>query len=111
MKPFYLVCILFFFSCNEQNKSTQKLSYEDTIKNILIGKWGGSSDSLPVWEIRKDSIYYFEHSRAHPYKIVGHNMIISLPANQGKLGDIHVIKDTFFFTLHPGVEVQAIRFR
>lgn len=38
-------------------------------------------------------------------------MIICLPENQGKSGDIHVIKDTFFFTLHPGVEAQAIRFK
>ena len=100
-----------FLSCNEQNKSFQKVSSEDYIKNILIGKWGGSSDSLPVWEIRKDSIYYFEHSRAYPYKILDHNMIISLPENQGILGNIHIIKDTFFFTLHLGVEIQAIRFK
>ena len=72
---------------------------------------GGSSDSFPVWEIRKDSIYYFEHSRAYPYKIVGHNIIISLPENQVKLENIHIIKDTFFFTLHLGVEVQTIRFK
>ena len=96
MKYVYLVFITFLFSCSEQNKSVQKVSFEDTIKNILIGKWGGASDNLPVWQIGKDSIYYFEHSRAYPYKIVGHNMIISLPINQEKLGNIHIIMNTLF---------------
>ena len=111
MKPIYSIVILLFASCNENIKTTPKISFEDSLINTLIGKWGGSSDSLPVWEIRKDSIYYFEHLKAYPYKIKGQDIIINLTENQGKLENIHVTKDTLFFILHSGVEVQAIKFK
>lgn len=112
MKPIYRIfsVILLFSSCTEQIKPTRKISVEDSLISTLIGRWGGSGDSLPVWEIRRDSIYYFQHSRAYSYRIVDRDMIISLLENQGKLGRIHVRKDTLFFLLHPGVEAHAIRF-
>jgi len=113
MKPIYPIfsLILLFSSCIEQIKPTQKISVEDSLISTLIARWGGSGDSLPVWEIRKDSIYDFQRSKAYSYRIVDQDMIISRPESQGKLGNIHVISDTLFFLLHPGVEAHAIRFK
>ncbi|MDN3655545.1 hypothetical protein QWZ08_07905 [Ferruginibacter paludis] len=115
MKLVYLISILFFSSCIENGKQNQKISFEDSVNNTLIGKWGGASDSRPVWEIRKDSIYYFEHSKAYSYKIVGDDMIINLPENQAKFENIHVIRnpirDTLLFFKQPGLTVQAVRYK
>lgn len=115
MKHIYLIFILFFSSCIENTKPNKKIGFEDSVSNTLIGKWGGASDVRPVWEIRKDSIYYFLDSKAYPYKIVGHDMIINLRENQGKFENIHVIRDTLrdtlLFFLQSGLEVQAVRYK
>ena len=111
MKPIYSILILFLASCDEHIKPIQKISFEDSLINTLIGKWEGSSGTLPAWEIRKDSIYFFEHSKSYAYKIVNKDMIIDFPDYKVKFENIQVIKDTLLFIKRPGWTVQAIRFK
>ncbi len=112
MKFIYLILILFLVSCNENIKTQPKISFEDSITATLIGKWGGQGEKDPVWEIRKDSVYYFEHLRAYPYELKNHDLIINLSNNnQVKLENTHVIVDTLFFISHLGLTTRAVRFK
>lgn len=111
MKYIYSILILFLVSCNDRIKSDQKISLEDSINETLIGKWGGSSENNPTFEIRKDSIFYFEHSKAYSYKLSKQDMIINFPKLQMKWEKIHVINDTLFFFQDPGLSVRAVKFK
>jgi len=114
LKYISFLLILSFAACNENTESSQKpivTSQEDSIKNTLTGRWGGLGESSPVWEIRNDSIYFFEHLRAYPYKMVNHDLIINQLTHEVKLGNIYVIKDTLFFLDERGVLIKGYRFK
>lgn len=112
MKYLYLLIVVLCFSCNEYHSSRNKLSHpptsNDSLKIKILGKWGDFKN--PMWDIREDSIYYFERSVAYPYKILNDNLIIYLPKSNGILRKIHVIKDTLFFLDEEGLTVKAYRF-
>lgn len=103
----------FFISCNEQpnlkNKVLNKPTLEDSLKLKLLGKWGDLE--TPGWDIRMDSIYYFERSIAYPYEIINKDFIIYLTESKGILKDIRVIKDTFFWLDEQGLTVNAFRMK
>jgi len=114
MKLISFLLILSLTACNEHVESSKMpivISKEDSIKNTLIGRWGGLGESNPVWEIRKDSIYYFQHSRAYFYKILNHDLIIDFRETQAKFLNINVIKDTLFFSDEQGYLTKAYRFK
>ncbi len=97
------ICIsltLTFISCSQhdtKNKPSKKLDIDDSLISKLIGKWGGIRESTPVWDIRHDSIYYYDRSTAYPYKILNGDFIIDLPESKAVFEDISVVKDTMFF--------------
>lgn len=106
---------LLLMSCNLNQNSTQeepsKFSCIDSLKVNLLGQWGGLKEDSPVWDIRKDSIYYFERSAAYPYRILDHNMIIDLPGSKGILKNISVVKDTMYFLDEQGGLIKGYRFK
>lgn len=109
MKKIYFLLIIFFISCNEQPNVTNKANHDDTIKAKLIGQWGDLKTL--GWDIKKDSIYYFERLASYPYKILNNNLIIDLPESKGTLRNIRVIKDTFFWLDEQGLTVKAYRMK
>lgn len=89
-------------SCNERPKEIKTLqpnrqNVSLSLRDSLIGKWGGLGESIPVFEIRKDSIYYVQPSTAYPYKIINRDFIIYFPDHKGLLQSIRVDHDTIFF--------------
>lgn len=113
VKGIYFVLTLIFIACNQHDKkntSSKKVTMEDSLKIKLIGKWGGIGEGTPVWDIRPDSIYYYERSAAYPYKILNGDFIINLPSSKGVLKQISVIKDTMFFLDEQGNTIKGYRF-
>lgn len=113
MKLIFFSIVILFITCNEHSGSKNKLpdkpTHDDTLKSKLIGKWGDFEN--PMWDIRMDSIYYFERSTAYLYKISNNDLIIYLPESKGILRNIHVIKDTLFFLDEQGLIVKGYRFK
>jgi hypothetical protein len=115
MKYVIIIISLIFISCNDNpsyKTSPAKNNFkEDTLKPKLIGLWGGLGEDVPVWEIKSDSIYYFEQSAAYPYKIIDNDLIIDYPQSLTVLKDIYVINDTLFFLDEQGVVTRGYRFK
>ena len=100
MKIIYIILFTFFVSCNntDQNDAMiKKLTIVDTLKTKLLGQWGGREESAPVWEIRVDSIYYYEEKRTYQYKLLNKDLIIERDESKGILRNISVIEDTMTF--------------
>lgn len=103
-------------SCNEPPKKAkilQPILKNDSlnIKDSLIGKWGALNGKSPVWDIRKDSIYYFERSTAYPYKIINCDFVIYFTDHSAALRNIKVVRDTMFFLDENGQTVKGYRFK
>ncbi len=112
MKFLYCSIFVLFISCNDQpqsNNISNKLTHNDTLKNKLLGQWGDLEN--PMWDIRSDSIYYFERSAAYPYELINNDFIIYLPESKGILRNIRVNKDTLFFLDEQGLTVKGYRFK
>lgn len=107
--------MVFLICCNEQPSLKTKVlnnpSYEDSMKLRLIGQWGGLGENSPVWDIRQDSIYYYNRSAAYPYTILNNDLIIYLPESKGILKNIKLIKDTLFWLDEQGLTVKAFRMK
>lgn len=115
MKILFFLLAALVLSCKESTNSRSNLNKNptqaDTLETELIGKWGGLGEDSPVWEISKDSIYYFERAAAYPYKLIDNDFVIYLPESKGKLRNIRVIKDTLFFLDEQGLTVKGYRFK
>ncbi|HEY8688533.1 MAG TPA: hypothetical protein VIM07_04800 [Chitinophagaceae bacterium] len=109
MKIIFLLITILLVSCSEQTQSTNKLTHEDSLKNDLIGQWGGLGEDSPVWDFKKDSIYYYNRSASYPYRIINQDLIIYLPESKGILKNIRVVKDTLFFIDDQGLPVKGYR--
>jgi hypothetical protein len=100
IKGAYFFIALIIIACNQneiKNTTVKKLTADDSLKIELIGKWGGMGEDTPIWDIRPDSIYYYDRSTAYSYKILNSDFIIDLPESKGVLKHVSVIKDTMFF--------------
>src|SRR5260221_9437900 len=98
MKTIILLITLYFFGCNNNhanNAIAQNISKEDSLKNELIGTWGGDGKA-PTWNIGIDSIYFYDRSTSYAYKIISPDLVIYLPQSKWALKNISVIKDTMF---------------
>jgi hypothetical protein len=104
MKKIVVIGVLLMFfliGCKEKSKvrlSVQSNVQNDCLRDSLIGQWG-ELNSKPVWNIQKDSIYYFGRSIAYPYKIINHDFVIYFPDHSAVLRSIRVDNDTMFFFL------------
>ena len=67
----------------------------DSIRLTLLGKWG-APDEKPGWEIKADSIYYYDKDSAYPYFLKGDTFLVKFPDRDTAtaFGKIYVIKDT-----------------
>ena len=111
MKIIFLSIAGLFFSCNEQTHSTNKLTNKDSLQNELIGQWGGLGQSGAVFDLRQDSIYYYNRSAAYFYKIINNDLIIYLPESKDIFKNIKVAKDTLFYLDEQGLNVKRYRMR
>ncbi len=113
----YTVFFAFLFaSCNDvedrHNPINKKVTEsQNETESKIIGKWGGLGEESPVWDIRKDSIYYFQHSKAYAYKILNKNMHINFGNTSTILKNINVKSDTLFFIDDVGLLIKGYRFR
>lgn len=114
-KSYYSLLLFIFFACNQPSEkripSSTKLDIADSLKIKLLGKWGGIGESIPVWEIKQDSIYYYDRSITYPYSIIDGNIIVDFYSSRGILKNILVINDTIFFENELGVPIRGYRFR
>lgn len=109
---FFSTLLIFFLSCNNQDSApTQKNLLNDSLKNSLLGKWGGLGENEPVWEIKKDSIYYYEEGKSYYYFILRGDFIIKRLNSSVALKNIHVYKDTLFFLDDQGLTIKGYRFK
>lgn len=110
-----IICVLYilFFSCNNNssNKLTKQLTKIDSLKNTLIGQWGGPGENSPVLEINVDSIYYFEEKKSYPYKIFDSDLVIERLESKGVLRNISVTEDTLTFYDEQGLITKGYRFK
>ena len=116
MKAILFSIMVLLIGCNDstrnlKNKLPNNLTKIDSLKNKLMGRWGGLDEASPVFEIRKDSVYYFQRSAAYSYKILNNNLIINLPESPATLINITVIKDTLFFSDDQGHSITGYRFK
>ena len=113
---FLILCTLIFSACNDNyenanQESKKNYQTQNVIQNSIIGKWGGLGEATPVWDIRKDSIYYFQHFRAYAYEIINNNMIINFGKSSTELKDIHIKNDTLYFIDDLGLLMKGYRFK
>jgi hypothetical protein len=115
MKFIYILPIVGLFqlqSCIDRtNNNSMNENGNDSLKKNLIGKWGGLHESMPVWNIKMDSIYYYDRAKNYSYKIINNDLIINIPGSKGVLKNIFVIKDTIFFLDEQGNQVRGYRFK
>lgn len=121
MKKIIPLCVLLIISligCKESPKgkiSPQAIKDSSlSLRDSLLGEWGGLGESRPVWDIRKDSIYYFQKSTAYPYKIINRDLVIFFPNNNHsfELRSIKVEHDTLLYVdAGVGMLVKAYRFK
>lgn len=113
---FIIQCVFLFAKCHGHKEGNYLGGNKDVqsniiIENNLIGKWGGLDEKTPVWDIRKDSIYYFQHLKVYSYEIINKNMIINFGNSSTVLKNIHVKKDTLFFVDDAGLLIKGYRFK
>ena len=83
----------------------------DDLKTKLIGHWGGLGEDGPVWEIKNDSIYYYQEKKTYPYQIVDKDLVIERPESKGVLRNISVTKDAMIFYDEQGFQIKGYRFK
>jgi hypothetical protein len=100
-------------SCNTQDGSEidKKPNKFDSLKNNIIGLWGGLGEDSPVLEIRADSIYYFQKSASYLYKLYKDSLVIYFPDHSAVLKDVSVYKDTLIFKDNMDFKTYAYRFK
>ena len=112
---FFLLHVFLFASCNDNKKGDanpkKKNNNERVKKNKMIGKWGGLGEATPVWDIREDSIYYFQHSKAYKYELIDKDMVVNFENYRPVFKNIHVVNDTLFFIDDIGISVRVFRFK
>ena len=115
MKITCLFIALIFVGCQDQLNSSQRLrlplTYFDSLKMTIIGRWGPLGDDVPIWDIRKDSFYIFDRSTAYFYKLSNDSLIIDLDSSKHVLHNLIVDRDTLIFSDEPGTKIRFFRTR
>ena len=102
--------IVGFSSCDHTVSTDMNGSARDSLKNRIIGYWGGMGEDSPVWEITADSIYYFNVKTSYPYKLFQDSLVISFPDHSASLPFITVISDTIKWKNIFGSSMYGYRF-
>lgn len=108
-----VILILVFSSCKQssiKNKQGSLDKVNDSLISTLVGKWGARTGE-PVWEIARDSMYYFEEGKSYAYTIHSKDMVVKYKGSPFVLANIKVSKDTLFFTANYGGVIKAFRCR
>jgi hypothetical protein len=114
MKLIWVIAFLFYVSCNTQNSNdatTKKVMKVDSLKTKLLEHWGGLGEDSPVWEIKNDSIYYYQEKKTYPYQIIGKDLVVERPESKGVLRNISVVSDTMIFYDEQGLPIKGYRFK
>lgn len=101
-----IIFLIFIYSCKGTDPKVKTISRIDSLKNSLIGKWGGLDESKPVLRITHDSIYYYNQNKSYPYEIAGNDLVINNGLSKPHLRNISVIKDTLFFETRVSIEEE-----
>ena len=114
MKSIKVVLILLIISCNRSvNRSPQQdlsTSTRDSLISTLVGKWG-TDEGKPIWEIKKDSLYYFSEKKSYYYLLHNKDLVVLYKEAPFILTDAHVLNDTLFFKIHDSITVETFRIR
>ena len=114
MKNFKIVIFVLFISCNQNKTETVKSALSgntnDSLTSALMGKWG-TFDGEPIWEIKKDSLYYFSEKKSYYYLIHNKDIIVLYKEGPFMLSNIHFSKDTLFFKITHGGIVEMLRIK
>lgn len=109
----FLLIILYLIGCtessNKKDNQRKRISSNDTAKSI-IGKWGGLNEEQPVFEIRKDSIYYYQTDKIFSYTMIGKDLVIDFIESKGVLKKIHREADTLIFEDSNGGVIKGYKF-
>jgi hypothetical protein len=104
-------------SCQNGSRKIPKISRVDSIKNSLLGKWGGPGEDSPVTKITYDSIHNFQEKKSYAYTIIGNDLVFDNGQSKSYMKNISVTKDTLSFEVRVSLEkeiymtVRAIRFK
>ena len=117
---YYLRCFVllyFVWGCQTGKTKIIPISKIDSIKNSIIGKWGGLGENEPIWKITSDSIFFYNQKKSYPYEIVNNDLVFDNGMSKSHLKNIKVVQDTLFFEDKASLEyenyivVKAVRFK
>jgi hypothetical protein len=106
-----LIVVIFFTACKNNNaiKEVSIATTNDSLISTIVGKWGGDTGE-PVWEIKKDSIHYYNEKKSYYYLIHEKDMIVLYKEGPYMLHNIHTVNDTLFFDINnEGMITKAFR--
>ncbi len=112
-KIVFVIIVLLNIKCRESNSSkADRQILKDSTKQVAnyIGKWGGLDEKIPVWNIMKDSIYYYQHNRYYSYSYISGDLIIDFNGSKGVLKNIHTVLDTLIFQDEQGNTIRGYKF-
>lgn len=106
-----LIALILFASCqnNRADKEINLVTTKDSLVSAIVGKWGGDTGQ-PVWEIKKDSIHYYNENKSYYYLIHDKDIIVLYKEGPYMLHNIHTVNDTLFFDINnEGMVTKAFR--
>lgn len=108
-----LLILFFCFSCNNQgtHDAIVKTGETDSLRNQIVGYWGGLGEDNPVWKITRDSIYYFEHQASYPYELYKDRMVIIFTDHSATLKYLSVNEDTLKWKDEFNLNIYGYRFQ
>jgi hypothetical protein len=112
MKFLPILFFIFLAGCSTQRQKIDPRTY--SIKNRIIGKWGGLGEDSPVLRIDKDSVFYFGILKSYPYQWVDRSLVIDCSIDFGRksiLGSISINNDTMYYLLDNKLWDKIYRFK
>jgi hypothetical protein len=101
-----LLCII-LTCCNSSD--IPKHTNPNSLQKNIIGKWGGAEGESAIWEIKSDSIYYFEEQKSYACRLSGDSLMVDYKEGTFYLRDITVVNDTMVFYDESGLKISGYR--
>jgi hypothetical protein len=102
------IIVLIITSCND--KQSEQKRKQLNLQAAFMGQWIDSLTGHATFEVRKDSIYYFDYYRAYPYIIKDDSLTIYFPDKSTK-GELIIDKDTATFVEREFGNTKMVRFK